>query len=81
MFELQKPQLDPTENLKTIVTSAPFLKIFDSKLPTRLRTDVSSVGLGAFLKQNYETIEPPKRATLLAIHRKLYRTMKIVTHR
>ena len=49
-FELQKPELVAIENSKTLVTSAPCLKIFDLILPTRLMTDVSSVGLGAFLK-------------------------------
>ena len=39
VFELQKPQLDAIENLKTLVTSAP--KIFDSKLPTRLKANAS----------------------------------------
>ena len=29
VFQLQKPQLDAIENLKTLVTSAPCLKIFD----------------------------------------------------
>ena len=57
VFELQKPQLDAIENL---VTSAPCLKISDSKLPTRLRTDASSVGLGAFLEQNYGTVDNEK---------------------
>ena len=40
-FEIQKPQLDTTEtrNLKILVTSAPCLKIFDSKLPTHLKSD------------------------------------------
>ena len=56
-FELRKLQLDAIENLKTLVTSAPSLKIFDSKLPTRLVSDVGSVGLGAFLEQNYGTID------------------------
>ena len=37
LFELQKPQLDAIENLKTLVTSAPCLKTFDSKLQTRLK--------------------------------------------
>ena len=37
LFELQKPQLDAMENLKTLVTSAPCLKTFDSKLRTRLK--------------------------------------------
>ena len=50
VFELQKPQLNANVNLKTLETSAPFLKIFDSKLQTRLRTDATSVGLGAFLE-------------------------------
>ena len=54
VFELQKPQLDVIKSLKTLVTSAPSLEIFDSKSPTCLRTDASSVGLGPFLKQNME---------------------------
>ena len=56
VFKLQKPQLDAIENLKTLVTSAPCLKISDSKLPTRLKTDASSVVLDAFLEQNYGTV-------------------------
>ena len=44
VFELQKPQLDAIENLKTLVTSAPYLKIFDSKLPTRLKANASYIG-------------------------------------
>ena len=60
VFELQKPQLDALENLKTLVTSAPCLKIFDSKLPTRLKTNPSSIGLGAFLEQNYGTVDNEK---------------------
>ena len=54
---LKKPQLDAIENLKALVTSAPCLKIFDSKLPSRLKTDASSVGLSAFLEQNYGTVD------------------------
>ena len=60
MFVLQKPQLDDMENLKTLVTLAFCLKIFNSKLPTCLRTDASSVGLGAFLKQNYRIVDNKK---------------------
>ena len=44
IFELQKPPLDAFENLKTLITSASCPKISNSKLPTRLRTDASSVG-------------------------------------
>ena len=57
VFELRKLQLDAIENLKTLVTSTPSLKTFDSKLPTRLVSDVGSVELGVFLEQNYETID------------------------
>ena len=60
MFVLQKPQLDDMENLKTLVTLASCLKIFNSKLPTCLRTGASSVGLGAFLKQNYRIVDNKK---------------------
>ena len=59
-FKVQKSQLDTIENLKILVTSAPCLKIFNSKLPTRLKTDASSVGLGAFFEQNYGTITNEK---------------------
>ena len=58
--ELNKLQLDGIENLKTLVTSAPCLKVFNSKLPTLLKTDASSVGLGAFLEQNYGTVDNEK---------------------
>ena len=44
IFELQKTPLDAFENLKTLITSASCPKISNSKLPTRLRTDASSVG-------------------------------------
>ena len=50
VFKLQKSQLDVIEKLKTLITSAPILKIFDSNLPTRLKTDASSEGLGALLE-------------------------------
>ena len=59
-FKVQKPRWDTIENLKTLVTSAPCLKIFNSKLPTRLKTDASSVGLGAFSEQNYGTVTNEK---------------------
>ena len=58
--ELHKLQLDGIENLKTLVTSAPCLKVFNSKLPTLLKTDASSVGLDAFLEQNYGTVDNEK---------------------
>ena len=58
--EQQKPQLDAIENLKALVTAAPCLKIFDSKLATRLKTDASLVGLGAFLEQSYGTVDKKK---------------------
>ena len=60
VFKLQKPELDAIENLKTLVTSAPCLKILDSKLPARLKTDGSSVGLGTFLEENYGTVNNEK---------------------
>ena len=60
VFKLQKLKFDAIENLKTLVTSAPCLKVFNSNLPTRLKTDTSSVGLGAYLEQNYGTITNEK---------------------
>ena len=60
VFELQKPQLDAIENLKTLITSESYLKILDSKLQTLLRTDDSSVGLDTFLEQSYGTVDNKK---------------------
>ena len=37
LFELQKPQLDATENLKTLVTSAPCLNDFRFKITNSLK--------------------------------------------
>ena len=73
-FKLQKPQLDATENLKTLVTLAPRLKIFDSKLPTRLKTDALFTN---------KIIEPwiTRSDILLCILRELCSTTNNVTHR
>ena len=46
--------------LKTLVTSAPCLKIFESKLPTCLRTTANSLGLSSFHEQNYRTTDNKK---------------------
>ena len=59
-FNLQKPQLDAIEKLKILITSAPILKMFDPNLPTRLKIDASSEGVGALLEQNHGSIENPK---------------------
>ena len=40
------------EKFKTLIMSAPILKIFDANLPTKLKIDASSEGLGALLEQN-----------------------------
>ena len=60
VFELRKPQLEAIESLATLVASALCQKIFNSKLPTCLRTDASPVGLGVFLEQNYGTVDNEK---------------------
>ena len=56
-FNLQKPQLDAIEKLKILITSAPILKIFDPNLPTRLKIDASSEGVGALFEQNHGSLE------------------------
>ena len=53
VFNLQKLQLGATEKLKILITSAPFLKIFDPSLQTKLKIDTSSEGLGAPLQENH----------------------------
>ena len=52
-FKLQKPQLDANGKLKLLVTTTPCLKIFNPNLRTKLKIDLSSEGLGAFLEENY----------------------------
>ena len=52
-FILQKPQIDAIAELKCLITTAPCLKFFNPNLPTRLKPDASSEGLGALLKQNH----------------------------
>ena len=59
-FSLQKSQLDAIEKLKTSITSVPILKIFNPNLPTRLKIDASSEGLGALLEQNHGSLENPQ---------------------
>ena len=51
-LNLENPLLNATEKLKTFITSAPILKIFDPNLPLRLKIDSSPEGLGALLEQN-----------------------------
>ena len=51
---------DAIEKLKTLITSAPILKIFDPNLLTRLKIDASSEGLGAILEQNHGSLENPQ---------------------
>ena len=53
-FILQKPQLNAIQELKLLVTSSPCLKYFNANLPTRLRPDASSEGLGALLEQLHD---------------------------
>ena len=59
-FNLQKLQLDAIEKLKTLITSAPTLKVFDPNLPTRLKIYGSSEGVGALLEQNHGSLENPQ---------------------
>ena len=56
-FNLQKPQLDAITELKNLVTTSPCLKFFDLNLPTRLKPDAISEGLGALLEQNHGSEE------------------------
>ena len=52
-FILQKPQIDAIAELKCLITTSPCLKFFNPNLPTRLKPDASSEGLGALLEQNH----------------------------
>lgn len=50
---MQKLQIDAFEKLKfkSQISSVPVLQFPDPNLPTRIRTDSSSVGLGAMIEQ------------------------------
>ena len=51
---MQKPQIDAFEKLKRQISSVPVLQFYDSNLPTRIRSDSSSVGLGATIEQRID---------------------------
>ena len=53
IFDLQQPQLNAIQKLKQLITSPPYLKFYNPNLPTRLKPDASSEGLGALLEQNH----------------------------
>ncbi len=59
-FDLQQPQLDAIKELKRLITSPPCLKFFDPNLPSRLKPDASSDGLGALLEQNHGSEDSPR---------------------
>lgn len=53
-FLMQKPQIDAFEKLKRQISSVPVLQFYDPNLPTRIRTDSSSRGLGAMIEQRVD---------------------------
>ena len=53
-FMMDEPQVDSVDRLKRLVTTAPVLGYFNSHLPTRIRTDSSSEGLGAMIEQSID---------------------------
>ena len=53
-FLLQKPQIDAFEKLKRQILSVPVLQLYDPNLPALIRTDSSSVGLGAMIEQRID---------------------------
>ena len=53
-------QVDHPKTEANSKTSALCQKNFDSNLPSRSRTNASSVGLGAFLEQNYGNVDNEK---------------------
>ena len=59
-FNLQNAQLNAIEKLKTLIMSAPILKIFDSNLPLRLKIDSSYERLRVLLEQNHGFSENTK---------------------
>ncbi len=53
-FLTQKPQIDAFEKLKRQISSVPVLQFYVPNLPTRIRTNSSSVGSGAMLEQRID---------------------------
>lgn len=54
IFEWKEPQDQAMAYLKERFTTAPILRIFNSKLPIRVSTDASDFGIGAVLEQEFE---------------------------
>ena len=59
-FNLQKPLLDAFEKLKTLIASAPILKIVNPTLPIKLKVHANSKKIGAILEQKHGPLENPK---------------------
>ena len=72
VFNLQKPQLDAIKKLKTLITSALILQMFDPNLPTRSKIDASSEGLGALLEHNHGLLENPQWCPIGHLSRHLH---------
>ena len=51
---MQKPQFDALNRLKLLISTVLKLQFYDPNLPTRLRTDSSSFGLGAMIEQYFK---------------------------
>lgn len=52
-FKLEKPQLDAIGKFKLLVTTTPCLKVFNTNLLIRLRTDANSKELIFLLERNH----------------------------
>ena len=51
---MQKPQFDAFNRLKWLISTVPVLQFHDPNLPTCLKTDSGSFGLGAMIEQYFE---------------------------
>ena len=61
-FKLEKPQLGAIGKLKLLVTTTPYLKIFNPNLQTSLKIDATSEGLGVPLEKKAWNPNPLKMA-------------------
>ena len=53
LWSFDKPQKDAIRALKNLVTQSPTLQYFNPKLPIRVSSDASTLGLGAMLEQKH----------------------------
>ena len=54
MWSFDQPQIDAVNRLKQLVTETPVLKFFNTRLPIKISSNASRVGLDAVIEQKHD---------------------------